>query len=46
MNPALIAELVAKNGADIKALLEIFGIDNIIKAMPHLMNILATVQQK
>lgn len=46
MNPAQVALLVEKNGADIKALIDIFGIENILKAMPHLMNIMATLQAK
>jgi hypothetical protein len=44
MNPTLIAEIVAKNGPDIEAIIATIGITNLLKLVPHLMAILATVQ--
>ena len=44
MDPKLFAEIAIKNGPDLEALIAIFGITNIVKAMPHLMAIAATVQ--
>jgi hypothetical protein len=44
MDPKLFAEIAVKNGPDLEAIIAIFGIANIVKAMPHFMNILATVQ--
>ena len=44
MDPKLFAEIAAKNGADLEAIIAIFGITNIVKAMPHIMAIMATVQ--
>jgi hypothetical protein len=45
MNPTLLFALLANNAADFKAIIEIIGIDNLIKLAPHFENILATVEK-
>jgi hypothetical protein len=44
MNPAVIAEIASKNGPDLEAIVSTIGIANLLKLVPHFMNILATVQ--
>ncbi len=45
MNPQLVFSLLAHNAADIKAIVEIIGIDNLIKLAPHFQAILETVER-
>ena len=44
MNPALLSEIIVKNGTDVKAIFDILGIDKVMQIAPHLMNIAATLQ--
>lgn len=41
----LLPLLIEKNSADLEALVAIFGVPAILKASPHLMNIMATIQE-
>lgn len=45
MNPQLIAEIVAKNSTDVEAIVSTIGISNLLKLLPHILNIFTTVQQ-
>jgi hypothetical protein len=42
--PPVIAEVLAKNAADIEAIVQAIGIGTLIKLAPHFEAILATVQ--
>lgn len=44
MNPLLLAELAAKNGSDIEAIVSAIGIKTLLSLAPHFMAIIATVQ--
>lgn len=44
MNPELLAIIVAKNGADIEAIVSRIGIANLIALMPHIVAILETIK--
>lgn len=46
MNPALIAAIVAKNTADIEAIIAKVGIGTLLSLLPYILNILKTVQQE
>lgn len=43
MNPALIFTVLTHNGADVKAIIDLIGLDNLFKMAPHLMAIMKTV---
>jgi hypothetical protein len=45
MNPVLAAVL-AKNGADIEAIVTKIGIANLLALMPHIMAILTTIDEQ
>lgn len=45
MDPALIALLVEKNGADVEAIVNKVGLVTLLSLVPHFMAIVATLQQ-
>ena len=45
MNPVLVAEIAAKNGSDLEAIVNKVGFTTLLQLLPHLMNILQTVQE-
>lgn len=44
MNPQLLALLAEKNAADLEAIVTKIGVANLIALMPHIVNILETIQ--
>jgi hypothetical protein len=44
MDPKIAVEIATKNSADVEAIVAIIGVTNLLKLVPHFMNILATVQ--
>lgn len=44
MNPELLAAIAANNSADLEAIIAKLGIANLLAVLPHILNILNTVQ--
>lgn len=46
MDPATLIKLLATNGSDVKAIIDLIGLDNLFKMAPHLMTIMRTLEQQ
>jgi len=46
MDPALLAALIAKNSGDLEAIVAKVGFPTLLALLPHILAILATVQQQ